>query len=223
MTGPAAPRRTARFMPEDAVRLALNLGIADFSMSRVAAGLGVTAPALYRCFADRRALVDACLAEIARETAPYDGPDDWRPALDHLADLQWTAYSRHPGLDVVLASYEGSVRQAMPGSDVVYRTLLRSGYSFLQITFALLYITGLTTTATAHLHRHLAEMERTAGSPDARVFRLPDGSLASTADKFITASRNQWRSTVDFFLDHLATLGHDWPEQTGPVAVPAGA
>lgn len=74
-------------------------GLAQLSMRRVAAELGVATMALYRHVGSKEELVDL-MADTVLTTGPLP-PDDltgWRPRLAALARVQWALYRQHSWL-----------------------------------------------------------------------------------------------------------------------------
>ncbi|MCI1257079.1 MAG: TetR/AcrR family transcriptional regulator [Corynebacterium provencense] len=220
--GARPPRRAVgrppRFAAEDAVAAALRAGIMDFTMSGVAEELGVTAPALYRLFPGRRDLVDACLRHIVTEfpagaTAASETMT-WREVLDTVAEFDWRLFTRYPGLDRTFGTFSGLLRRIWPDSHRILDRLTALGYTRQQVVFAVSHISALTIAASARLHRRAAEMNRPAGAdPAPRTFRASGVEITGTGD-LTAASRRHWRQCVDLFLDQLATLEGDWPEQS---------
>lgn len=112
--------RPPKFTAEDAVHAALDLGVNDFTMSRVASALHVTTPALYRLYPSRDTLLDACLREIAGQVPPLPDTGDWRDLLEHLAEVEWTLFTRYPGLDTVFTTYARPIRSIYPEHTLFY-------------------------------------------------------------------------------------------------------
>jgi AcrR family transcriptional regulator len=218
---PGSPRRATgrppKFTAEDAVRAALRIGIADFTMGEVARTLGVTTPALYRLFPGRADLVDACFRHILTEmplTPPASEKAAWREILSETAEHIWQLLTRYPGLDLVLHSYPGLLREVWPGNEYLHHRLRPLGYSLPQATFAAVHIGSLTTAATARLRRRTAELTRPSGTvPPPRTFRA-EGVEITDPDELYEASYRHWRQCIDFFLDQLGTLDGNWPEHS---------
>lgn len=203
MTNPPHSGRPPRFTFDDAVREALDLGIADFTMSQVARSLGVTTPALYRRFPSREDLVAACLTAIGREQ--QDPPENltWRGNLLFLADRLWTTLLRHPGLDYVMSTFPRSLRDALDPTGRMVRGLIVNGFTTSQIIFVTQYITDLAVTTVSQLHRQLSRL--------------------SERDAITTMNRNFHRlylSHVEVLLDSLSSRDPDFPGMTGPIADP---
>ncbi|MFZ2560923.1 MAG: helix-turn-helix domain-containing protein [Corynebacterium variabile] len=207
--------RPPKYSAEDAVLAALRLGIADFTMSDVARALGVTTPALYRRFPGRADLTDACFRHILADApvAPADPSLSWREILEHTAEQYWRLFSLYPGLDRVIDSYPGLLREVWPGNEYLHQRLAPLGYSLPQVTFAAVHIAALTTAATARLRRRTTEFTRPAdAAPPPRSFRA-SGTEITDLEELTEASHHQWRRCIDLFLDRLDALDPDWPEQ----------
>lgn len=217
---PEAPRRSVgrppKFTADDAVRSVIRLGIADFTMSEVARELNVTAPALYRFFPGRTDLADACFRYIMAEV-PVPEPDptaSWREILGETAEYSWHLLTRYPGLDRVFNSYPGLLREVWPGNVFLHERLAPLGYSLPQATFAAIHISALTVAATTRLQRRRAEFTRPAdATPPPRRFQA-SGVEITDLDALTEASYRHWKQCIDLFLDRLAVLDPDWPEQT---------
>ncbi len=195
--------RPPRFTINDAVRLALDLGIADFTMPQVARRLGVTTPALYRRFPSREDLTAACLTAIGREQP--DPPENliWRENLQFLADQLWTTLLQHPGLDQVMSTLPRSLGEALDPTGRMVAGLVANGFTTSQIIFATQYITDLATTSVAQLHRQLS--------------RLGDQPAITAMNH---SFHRLYLSHVDILLDSLSSRDPHFPDMTGPIAVP---
>ena len=215
------PGRPATFTADDAVRAALDLGIAAFTMPRVATVLGVTAPALYRVFPSRADLTAAGLVAIGEEQEPVPDGLSWRGILTVLADRLWTALHRHPGLGEVMATFPRSLGDALDPGHRMTRGLADQGFTPSQILFATQYIADLMTVGADQTDRQLREFTAHAGSPTARTFRTPDNRVVTDAEDLRDGGRRQCMVYVGVFLDALGDLAPDFPEMAGPVAVPA--
>jgi len=207
--------RPPKYSADDAVQAAIRLGIADFTMSEVAREINVTAPALYRFFPGRPDLEDACFRHImAQSPAPAPDPtSSWREILEESADHTWNLLTRYPGLDRVFNSYPGLLREVWPGNIFLHQRLGPLGYSLPQATFAAIHIGALTVAATTRLQRRTAEFTRPADAtlPPRRF--LASGEEITDLDALTAASYRHWRRCIDLFLDRLAVLDPDWPEQ----------
>lgn len=212
-TPPRSVGRPPKFTAADAVRAAVRLGIADFTMSEVARELGVSSPALYRFFPGRANLQDACFRHIMAETpVPATDPtSSWREILSETAECSWYLLTRYPGLDRVFNSYPGLLREVWPGNVFLHERLAPLGYSLAQATFAAIHIAALTVAATTRLQRRTVEFTRPADStPPPRRF-LTSGEEIADLGALTGASYRHWRQCIDLFLDRLETLDPDWP------------
>jgi AcrR family transcriptional regulator len=171
-------------------------------MANVARTLRVTAPALYRRFATREALTAACLTAIGREQTPVPDGLPWREYLSALAEQLWAVLLRHPGLDEVMWTFPRSLGDPLDPTGDMVRGLTHQGFTTSQIVFATQYLADLATTSVALLQRRLPTPGEYpgAGFTDEHHFR--------------------YRVHVDTFLDRLTALAPDFPEMTGPLAVP---
>lgn len=203
MTNPPSNGRPPRFTVDDAVREALDLGIADFTMSQVARSLGVTTPALYRRLPSREDLTAACLSAIGREQPEPPENLTWREDLLFLADRSWTALLRHPGLDQVMSTFPRSLGESLDPTGRMVRGLVANGFTTSQIIFATQYITDIATTSVSQLHRQLS--------------RLSDRHAITAMNRDF---HRLYLSHVDILLDSLSSLAPDFPEMTGPIAAP---
>ncbi|MBN9643410.1 TetR/AcrR family transcriptional regulator [Corynebacterium mendelii] len=91
-----------KFTLEDAVDIALDLGLAEFSLAAVAKELGFSTPSLYRVIENRDDLVDKCLERISRtlQLPPADQP--WQDQLRMFTDEMWRVLDEYPGLGEVV-------------------------------------------------------------------------------------------------------------------------
>jgi AcrR family transcriptional regulator len=95
--------RAAELTRQRIVRVAIDIadadGIAELSMRRIAAELGVATMSLYRHVPGKDDLIlfmiDAALGE---ERFPATPPTGWRARLELCARIQWTLFRRHPWL-----------------------------------------------------------------------------------------------------------------------------
>lgn len=208
--------RPSKFNSEDAVSVALRIGVSQFTMREVASELKVSTPALYRCFSSREALLDACLEEISStmEDTPYG--HGWESYLGNVADRSWKLFTRYPGLQYAVQSRPKKTRPDFPMRDSDYTRLSTHGFSRNQARFALAYILNLTTSAVSMLQVQLSELTRCTGERQG-VFRTSDGRQIHDRDDLSEVSRRQWQCNIDFFIDHLTRIAPRWPSWVGPV------
>lgn len=200
------------------MQAALDIGVTTFTMAAVAAKLGVTSPALYRCFWSREELLEACLQKISGELTIPPDEGSWRTFLERVAHGAWSLFTVYPEVETVFSGNSDSHLIASSSRKRLLAVLGGYGFTGRQALFCLMYITNLTTSSVAEMHRRLAEFTRDLGSSSARSFRTSDDTLITDAEGLIEAHHQQWQMSIDFFLDHLAALEPDWPEHAGPVA-----
>lgn len=117
-----------QFAAEDVVAAAIDLGVADFSLSQVAARLGVRAPALYRVVATREEIVALAFARIASEIpAP---PEDlcWTEVLAAWVDACWSLFERYAGLARAVLDHPASAGSLGTHLEAYQQALLTSGF-----------------------------------------------------------------------------------------------
>jgi AcrR family transcriptional regulator len=74
-------------------------GLAELTMRRLAAALGVSTMSLYRHVPSRDDLVVAMIDEaIAEVRLPPRRPPRWRQSIELVARLEWVVFQRHPWL-----------------------------------------------------------------------------------------------------------------------------
>jgi AcrR family transcriptional regulator len=102
VAGPA-PRRDHELTKERIVTAAITIadrdGLAELSMRRIAAALGVSTMSLYRHVPSRDdlilAMIDQAIGEVPLPARP---PGGWRDALQACARFEWAQFQRHPWL-----------------------------------------------------------------------------------------------------------------------------
>ena len=97
---PTGPR--PGFSRDDVVNAALEIGIAEFTLTAVAKRLGVAVSGLYRTISSREDLLAACLEKIAAEVAPPAAGRRWPDAVRTHAEAIWATLERYPGLAGVI-------------------------------------------------------------------------------------------------------------------------
>lgn len=97
---PTGPR--PGFSRDNVVDAALELGIADFTLTAVAKRLGVAVSGLYRTIASREDLLAACLERIAsRVEVPRPGRS-WPETVRAYVEAVWGMLEQYPGLASVI-------------------------------------------------------------------------------------------------------------------------
>ena len=97
---PTGPR--PGFSRDDVVDAALEIGIADFTLTAVAKHLGVAVSGLYRTISSREDLLAACLERIAAKVDVPAAGRRWPDAVRAHAEAIWTMLERYPGLAGVI-------------------------------------------------------------------------------------------------------------------------
>jgi TetR/AcrR family tetracycline transcriptional repressor len=120
--------RPAKISREQILEAARQLGD-EVSFSRIAARLGVRQPALYYHFKSRDELLDALMAELAREFAPAPGrPQRWRSWLEQTALDFYDFLLANPSMFAV-ENWRGVAVLGLHLIEVVLETLEGAGYS----------------------------------------------------------------------------------------------
>lgn len=186
----AGPRggRPARVTADDVVRTALDLGVATFTVSRVAHSLGVSPASVQRHFPTRDDLLDECLRRICTLIPTVPAGAGWRETLETMIEGEWLMFTRYPGLDAVWRTYTRPLETVWPDSLTFYAHLAAQGFSVRQAAFAGYCTTRLTSAAASRLHHRPSD---------------------------IAEIRRQWQLSVQVVLDHLESLDGNWPEQVG--------
>lgn len=151
MTGsPRAPLSTGNpgrktgpkpsFTRADVLDTALELGIADFTLSAIARRLGVVTPALYRVFPSRDAVLDACLARVAATIQTPEPGTAWQDALRLWASECWRMCEEVPGLARTLYAYPTAFAHIEDPLRGYVRVVEEHGRSRMQAAFALDFI-----------------------------------------------------------------------------------
>ena len=97
---PTGPR--PGFSRDDVVDAALEIGIAEFTLTAVAKHLGVAVSGLYRTISSREDLLAACLERIAAEVETPGAGRRWPDAVRAHAEAIWAMLERYPGLAGVI-------------------------------------------------------------------------------------------------------------------------
>ena len=90
------------FTRNDVVEAALELGVADFTLTAVAKRLGVAVSGLYRTISSREDLLAACLERIAAQVEIPSPRASWPDTVRVHAEAIWAMLERHPGLAGVI-------------------------------------------------------------------------------------------------------------------------
>ena len=97
---PTGPR--PGFSRDDVVDAALEIGIAEFTLTAVAKQLGVAVSGLYRTITSREDLLAACLERIAAQIKVPRPGKRWPDTVRAHAEAVWEMLERYPGLAGVI-------------------------------------------------------------------------------------------------------------------------
>lgn len=211
--------RRPMFTTEDAVTAALDIGISDFTMGKVAHVLGVTTPALYRVVPSRDALTVACLRRVFASRSLPEEDADWRDLLEGFAGDVWDRLLRYPGLDEAVGENPAPPPSYIPGILDLFRHLADRGFSRGQALYSTFRLLESATSRAGMLRRQLAYLH-SLPADRGPVFRTPEGTPVTTDDGLAASITRQWWQEVGFFLDHMEALAPAWPEWAGPRFVP---
>ncbi|MBE6483326.1 MAG: TetR/AcrR family transcriptional regulator [Actinomycetaceae bacterium] len=115
------------FSREDVIRVALDIGIADFTLARIAKRLNVRTPALYRVITSRDDVLQECLERMVDDLDLDDLPPAWDEAIREFAKRLWNVMAKYPGLARVLQAIPGTSRPFSQRSMGAVRTLVDGG------------------------------------------------------------------------------------------------
>ena len=89
-------------------------GLADLTMRRLAAEVGVEAMSLYHHFRNKDALLDALADRVFAQLPPPPlGPGAWRAFAEHVARDLWSAFEAHPwAAGLIVSRPQGPALQA---------------------------------------------------------------------------------------------------------------
>ena len=90
------------FTRNDVVEAALELGVADFTLTAVAKRLGVAVSGLYRTISSREDLLAACLEQIAAQVDVPRSDANWPEAVRAHVESIWGMLEDYPGLAGVI-------------------------------------------------------------------------------------------------------------------------
>jgi AcrR family transcriptional regulator len=188
-------RLTREAVLEGAFGILDQYGLADLTMRRLAAGLGVQPGGLYWHFANKQtllaAMADAVVAEIPMDAGiPMTDDADWRAGLAALSRGFRQALLRHrDGAELVAAGYA-----VHPGSGepvgTMSKIIQRAGLASDEAGAAAAALTHLILGHAGEVQAH--DQLRRAGALSAEHDRLPDPAMTFTVG-------------LEIFLDGLAS------------------
>ncbi len=130
-----------KFSRSDVINAAFALGMDRFTLSGVAAKLGVAPSAVYRLFDGRDVLVDACLATVAQRLSVDFPPEvSWQEILRSWADQTWQLCESYLGLSITLYQFPGAFSHIEPQVRQLMELLVIRGFSQELAIFALDFI-----------------------------------------------------------------------------------
>lgn len=207
LRGHKAGRRPS-FSARDVVAAAVAEGVDRFTLSAVAARLGVVPAAIYRVFPSRDDLVIACL-DTAGATIALPGQGmPWPETLRLWADECWRVCEEYPGLSRLVYAFPAAPARIASVFDAYASNLAAQGKTQRQAMFALDFIGD--TVFASHLGvdamrsmdeeglRGLDAVRDAVG--DAQVLFRPEESWTS---------RKAMDTKVEFILTGLE---RNWPE-----------
>ncbi|WP_162872720.1 TetR/AcrR family transcriptional regulator [Austwickia chelonae] len=184
------------FTRDEVVTAALDIGIAEFTLARVAEQVGVGTSALYRLFPSREDLVHACLHRAAHTLSWPDPNLSWPDQLRSYADGVWRFCEAHPGIALVLLTTPGQHSHIQKNLHTCLRQLEDAGLSRERSEFALDFIgdTVIATHIAVTMMRRCDQEGRTG--LDAARARLAEES-ARTGLPTIIQPDESWASRGD--------------------------
>ncbi|MDO5700563.1 MAG: TetR/AcrR family transcriptional regulator [Bowdeniella nasicola] len=109
---PTGPKPTVNVT--EAAKAALRLGVDRFTMSEVAAELGVVPSAMYRHIENREALVHEAVRTACAAMAPTVQGETWQDVLWGMTETMWETFERYPGLAATILTTPGAHVWAHP-------------------------------------------------------------------------------------------------------------
>ncbi|MDY5128835.1 TetR family transcriptional regulator [Actinotignum urinale] len=90
--------RKQRFNADDVIKAATEVGVHDFTMTEIANKIGVAAPAVYRLYDGRQAVVDAVVKRAAEEMPVTSTELPWKEAVETFISNYRETLTKYPGL-----------------------------------------------------------------------------------------------------------------------------
>ncbi len=212
---PVRPRPGEQELTREAVvRTAISLadaeGMAELSMRRIAAELGVATMSLYRHVRGKDDLVLHMIdAAIGEETFPPVPPDGWRARLELAARLQWRGFRRHPWLAPVMSITRpqlapNALRHTEWNLRALEGTELGFGDRMYVNVLLFAYVRGVASALEAE-----TQAERDTGLTSDEWMETQDATLRSmlTSGALATFRRVVAHDGFDFDLDSLFEFG----------------
>ena len=130
MGRPRVPLLNRDLIRDTALELIDRDGLAEMSMRKLAAELGVQASSLYKHYPTKDEVLDAVASQVAGEidTSGFDRGDDWQDALAAWARSHRAALAAHPNLVPYLATGPGRRDVSLRIADAVHGGLVGAGW-----------------------------------------------------------------------------------------------
>jgi AcrR family transcriptional regulator len=130
MGRPRVPLLSRERIRDTALELIDRDGLAELSMRKLAAELGVQASSLYKHYPTKDDVLDAVASRVAAEidTSGFDRGDDWQAALAAWARSHRAALAAHPNLVPYLATGPGRRDESLRVADAVHGGLVGAGW-----------------------------------------------------------------------------------------------
>lgn len=130
MGRPRVPLLNRELIRDTALELIDRDGLAEMSMRKLAAELGVQASSLYKHYPTKDDVLDAVASRVAGEidTSGFDRGDDWQDALAAWARSHRAALAAHPNLVPYLATGPGRRDVSLRIADAVHGGLVGAGW-----------------------------------------------------------------------------------------------
>ncbi len=98
--------RPARISRQDIAQTALDMGLNNITVKKIAAQLGVDHSSLYRHISNREDIIYSAVDLAVAKIRIHPKSDDWKSYLYALAVSVWELYEKHPGLANILRIHE---------------------------------------------------------------------------------------------------------------------
>ena len=176
---PTGPR--PGFSRDDVVDAALEIGIAEFTLTAVAKQLGVAVSGLYRTITSREDLLAACLERIAAQIEVPRPGKRWPDTVRAHAEAVWEMLERYPGLAGVIMGVPWAHQVLGRPVSQAGQALLEGGLEADEAGVVLDFV-GDTVIAT---HAQIEVMRSPAGRPE-----LPTTSRAPALPEALTPNES---------------------------------
>lgn len=202
------------FTHEDAVDVALAIGIRDFTLAEVARRLGVGTPALYRILTSREDLLRSCLIHVAQHADFTIVGSSWQDILRHQAEQLWKLLEAYPGLAETLLTVTWAYHFFVPGLKSWETALIDRGLPAEEAAFMLDFVGDTVVCTHIAIEAHRAQ----AAGPDGKVAtglevsreRLIKEGLADDTPELLKprpawVDRGLLDRKIDFIIEGLAS------------------